>query len=106
MIFPSELSRERVKVSHVIVECRVINHHPKFIEHNELLCNSQHGFVSSKSFLTQLLSNFDDIYEGLLAGADSKTMLRILIRWIISCFSKNSVTMDLTKGSSPGLNPS
>ena len=28
LIFPSEPSRERVKVSHVIVECRVINHHP------------------------------------------------------------------------------
>ena len=27
-ICPSEPSRERVKVSHVIVECRVINHHP------------------------------------------------------------------------------
>ena len=25
---PSESSIERVKVSHVIVECRVINHHP------------------------------------------------------------------------------
>ena len=43
----------------------------KFIEHNELLCNSQHGFVSGKSCLTQLLSHFDDIYEGLLAGADT-----------------------------------
>ena len=38
----------------------------KFIEHNELLCNSQHGFVSCKSCLTQLLSHVDDIYEGLL----------------------------------------
>ena len=28
MICPSESSIERVKVSHVIVECRVINHHP------------------------------------------------------------------------------
>ena len=28
MIRPSESSRERVKVSHVIVECRVINPHP------------------------------------------------------------------------------
>ena len=27
-ICPSESSIERVKVSHVIVECRVINHHP------------------------------------------------------------------------------
>ena len=42
-----------------------------FIEHNELLCNSQHGFVSGKSCLTQLLSHFDDIYKGLLAGADT-----------------------------------
>ena len=28
MICPSESSRERFEVSHVIVECRVINHHP------------------------------------------------------------------------------
>ena len=31
VMYPSEPSRERVKVSHVIVECRVINHHPKLI---------------------------------------------------------------------------
>ena len=30
LLCPSEPSRERVKVSHVIVECRVINHHPRF----------------------------------------------------------------------------
>ena len=29
MICLSESSRERVEVSHVIIECRVINHHPK-----------------------------------------------------------------------------
>ena len=28
MICQSEPTRERVKVSHVVVECRVINHHP------------------------------------------------------------------------------
>ena len=28
LICPSEPSRERFKVSHVINECRVINHHP------------------------------------------------------------------------------
>ena len=27
---PSEPSRERFKLSRVIVECRVINHHPDF----------------------------------------------------------------------------
>ena len=30
LICPSEPSRERFKVSHVINECRVINHHPTF----------------------------------------------------------------------------
>ena len=29
LICTSELSRERFKVSHVIVECRVINHHTR-----------------------------------------------------------------------------
>ena len=28
LIFPPEPSKECVKVSHVIIECRVINHHP------------------------------------------------------------------------------
>ena len=28
LIFPPEPSKERVKVSHVIFECRVINYHP------------------------------------------------------------------------------
>ena len=28
LIFPPEPSKECVKVSHVIFECRVINHHP------------------------------------------------------------------------------
>ena len=33
---PSEPARERVKVSHVIVECRVINHHPHKLKGMEL----------------------------------------------------------------------
>ena len=43
----------------------------EFIEKNSLLCNNQHGFVSGKSCLTQLLSHFDDILLGLTAGADT-----------------------------------
>ena len=34
LFFSSEPSRERVKVSHVIVECRVINHHPGYLVYN------------------------------------------------------------------------
>ena len=34
MICQSEPTRERVKVSHVVVECRVINHHPAFRDSN------------------------------------------------------------------------
>ena len=30
LIFPPKPSKECVKVSHVIFECRVINHHPLF----------------------------------------------------------------------------
>ena len=32
LIFPPEPSKECVKVSHVIFECRVINHNPYFIQ--------------------------------------------------------------------------
>ena len=28
LIFQSEPTKERVKVSHVVVKCRVVNHHP------------------------------------------------------------------------------
>ena len=31
LIFPPEPSKECVKVSHVIFECRVINHHPNIL---------------------------------------------------------------------------
>ena len=34
LIFPPEPSKECVKVSHVIFECRVINHHPKMCKNN------------------------------------------------------------------------
>ena len=36
LIFPSEPFKECVKVSHVIFECRVINHHPKYISKYEI----------------------------------------------------------------------
>ena len=45
-----------------------------FIEHIEFLCNSQHGFISGKSCLTQILSHFDDIYKDLFAGADTNAI--------------------------------
>ena len=32
LIFPPEPSKECVKVSHVIFECIVINHHPSFLD--------------------------------------------------------------------------
>ena len=35
LICPSEPSRERFKVSHVINECRVINHHPGFLVYSK-----------------------------------------------------------------------
>ena len=36
LIFPPEPSKECVKVSHVIFECRVINRHPTKIAFNSL----------------------------------------------------------------------
>ena len=37
LIFPPGPSKECVKASHVIFECRVINHHPRFsLEYNDL----------------------------------------------------------------------
>ena len=82
----------------------------KFIEHNELLCNRQHGFVSGKSCLTQILSKFDDTYKGLLAGADTDAIYldyaKAFDKVDQQLLLKNSVTMDLTKNLYPGLNPS
>ena len=40
LICPSEPSRERVKVSHMIFEYRVINHHPaRVVIHNQPNCH-------------------------------------------------------------------
>ena len=35
-IFQSEPTREHVKVSHVVVECRVNNHHPDILFHHTM----------------------------------------------------------------------
>ena len=44
LIFPSESSRERVKFSYMIVECRVINHHPEHFSVNK----SVHSYKFAK----------------------------------------------------------
>ena len=60
---PSGLStyREQVKVSYVIVECRVISHHPKKVDEKILVIiasslSSDHGFSSKiiKSYCPNL----------------------------------------------------
>ena len=43
----------------------------QFLESNNILYHNQHGFRSGKSCLTQILSHFDSIYEGLQEGADT-----------------------------------
>ena len=47
LIFPPEPSKEGVKVSHVIFECRVINHHPYV---NALILESRSIIISSFNF--------------------------------------------------------
>ena len=42
-----------------------------FGEDNNILCDYQHGFRSGRSYLTQMLSHFDDIMLGLLNGHDT-----------------------------------
>ena len=42
-----------------------------YIENNQLICSSQHGFRSGRSCLTQLLSHVDDIVQGLIQNADT-----------------------------------
>ena len=40
------------------------------LETNDLLCNHQHGFLSGRSCLTQLLHHFDDVLEALINNQD------------------------------------
>ena len=61
MICPSESSIERVKVSHVIVECRVINHHPVllYVFYCYEVCTPRGGYLAGSVLYTHraLISN-------------------------------------------------
>ena len=43
----------------------------QYIEDNNILSEKQHGFRSGRSCLTQMLSHFDDIMEGLIDNKDT-----------------------------------
>ncbi len=42
-----------------------------FIDDNNILCPDQHGFRSGRSCLTQMLSHFDEVMQGLTDNADT-----------------------------------
>ena len=46
----------------------------EYIEINSLISNSQHDFRKGRSTLTQLLSYFDQVYDGLWNNSDTHSM--------------------------------
>lgn len=46
----------------------------QYLESNDILCPNQHGFRTGRSCLTQLLSHFDDILQGLQNGHDTDSI--------------------------------
>ena len=64
---PVSLTSHVVKIYERILRKGVV----KYLEENNILCHMQHGFRSGRSCLTQMLSHFDDIMEGLTNNFDT-----------------------------------
>ena len=64
---PVALTSHIIKIYERILRVAMV----KFIDENGLLCDNQHGFRSGRSCLTQMLSHFDDIMDGLTQNADT-----------------------------------
>ena len=63
---PVSLTSHIVKIYERILRKKMVIH----MERNGLFCQSQHGFRSGKSCLTQLLHHLDDIIDALTSGND------------------------------------
>ena len=59
LIFPPEPSKECVKVSHVIFECRVINHQSSSIMIGIIILNTDLGLASTRNW-KQFCENSQD----------------------------------------------
>ena len=64
---PVSLTSHVVKIYERILRKVIVS----FLEKNSILCHNQHGFRSGRSCLTQMLSHFDDILEGLTNKVDT-----------------------------------
>ena len=64
---PVSLTSHIVKIYERILRKVIVS----YLESNHILCHNQHGFRSGRSCLTQMLSHFDDILEGLTNNMDT-----------------------------------
>ena len=64
---PVSLTSHVVKIYERLLRRVIVS----FLEKNNILCHNQHGFRSGRSCLTQMLSHFDDILEGLTNKVDT-----------------------------------
>ena len=67
---PISLTSHIIKIYERFLRKKIV----QFLETNNILSHNQHGFRSGKSCLTQMLSHFDSVYEGLQEGADTDTI--------------------------------
>ena len=64
---PVSLTSHIIKIFERIIRHKVVD----YLERNNLICTSQHGFRSGHSCLSELLDHFDDILTGLLENKDT-----------------------------------
>ena len=67
---PVSLTSHVVKVYERVIRKNVVN----FLEDNKILSNSQHGFRSGRSCLSQILQHYDEIIEGFLCNQDTDSI--------------------------------
>ena len=63
---PISLTSHIIKVFERAIRKKLVS----YLEMNKLICNKQHGFISGRSCLTQLLHHLDDVLESLTNNAD------------------------------------
>ena len=63
---PISLTSHIVKIFERVIRKKLLD----YLEINGLICNQQHGFISGRSCLTQLLHHFDDVLLAVTSNSD------------------------------------
>ena len=64
---PISLTSHIMKTIERVVRCTIV----EYLEGSDILSQTQHGFRSGRTTMTQLLNHFDNVFNGLLEGHDT-----------------------------------